>query len=539
MSTILIQPNDLDALATSPQCIDNQFVPPSLFETLTKKKRKKSLKEVVDRILEEHGGDPYLGPADKDANLLLRTERNEYNRSLLYARQIVVNRAAFWNSANLVVSALSADVEGLAELISTGAIVPYLFKEDTLDQPPKNFDLFLGEKAMKRLIEALGTRPVKCVRLAIDKAENDAQTAALATRFYTEFTKLLAYENRDKIDNIVQMLLPEEASPDMVSGLKQKIRDVAQKVKLKIEEQSVGREHIYQWFIVESETKVSHGIYRSEPFTFEIKKWVDAIYNSNLPDALGSLTFTPEGFPTAYDLGMVWSLGRKRKRSYTGSEMIDEVVDRARNEATWKRWNVFQRNANLMYLPSPDQLTHRDILEIRKLNAWQKMIETLEIFLDPISSEGKFDYNSSVDEMKDAFEQFNRALSAWYIQKTGLDRSKMAEKYAVAIGRIYQWGEWMVGLLFGPEGTVFPILPARGVKAPNLNQEEIKLGIEAGLFFINEKGINWHRSQLVQKMDKELKVNTQDVRKMIEQIIALFPESEIYLKPALLAEMEG
>jgi len=94
-------------------------------------------------------------------------------------------------------------------------------------------------------------------------------------------------------------------------------------------------------------------------------------------------------------------------------------------------------------------------------------------------------------------------------------------------------------LLFGPEGTVFPILPAQGVKGPNLNQEEIKMGIEAGLFFINNKGINWHRSQLVQKMDKELKVSTQDVRKMIEQIIDLFPESEIYLKPALLAEMEG
>lgn len=537
MSTKIIEPNDLDTLATSPQCIDNQFVPQALFESLAY--NKKSLKEVVDRILEEHGGDPFYGPADKDANFLLRTERNEYNRSLLYSRQVVVNRAAFWNSANLVVSALSEDVEGLAELIYKGAIVPYLYKEDNLDQPPSNFDLFLGERAMQRLMGALGTRQVKCVRLSRLNDENTKQTSSLATRFFTEFTKILTYEHRDKVDNIIQMLLPENAPLETIMGLKDKVRTVARKVSDAIENQSVGREHLYQWFIVEPDTKVSHGKYRSDPFVFETKKWVDAIYNSNLPDALGTLTFVPEGFPTAYDLGMVWSLGRKRKKSYTGSEMIDEVVDRARNEGTWRNWNVFQNTANIMYLPSPDELTHKDILEIRDLTAWERMMNTLDVFLDPVSTDGKFDYNDSVVEMQNAFEVFNRALGDWYMKKTGVDRMDQAEKYAVGIGRIYQWGEWMVGLLFGPDGLIIPILPSKGVLPPNLNQEVLKLGIEAGLFFINEKGINWKRSQLVQRMDRELTVNTQEVRSMINQIITLFPESAPYLKPSLAAEMEG
>lgn len=539
MRTILIQPDDLDTLATSPQCIDNQFVPQSLFEKLTKGKRKKSLKQVIDRIFEEHGGDPYIGPVDKDANLLLKTERNEYNRSLIYAKQIVVNRAAFWNSAHLVVSELSEDVEGLAELINRKAIVPYLYKENSLDEPPRNFDLFLGEKAMRRLVDALGTHDVKCVRLSTDKEENDSQTSNLSTRFHTEFTKLSAFENRQRVDQIVEMLLPEDISPETIIGLKKKILSVAQEVDEKRKTQSVGREHIYQWFIVEPDTKVSHGIYRSAPFTFEIKKWVDAIYASNLPDALGILTFVPEGFPTAYDLGMTWNLGKKRKKRYSGTEMIDEVIDRARNEATWKKWNEFQKNASLMYLPSPDQLTHKDILEIRELNSWQQMMKTLEVFLDPISSDGKFDYNDSVPEMWESFDQFNRTLSSWYIEKTGTNRAKNAEKYAVGIGRVYQWGEWMVGLLFGPNGAVIPILPARGVKAPDLNQEELRLGIEAGLFFVNKNGINWRRSQLVQRMQNQLIVNTEEVRTMIEQVIKLFPESAPYLKPALSAEMEG
>jgi len=537
MPTNIIKPDDLDSLATSPQCIDNQFIPQALFERLTKKN--KPLKQVIDRILEEHGGDPFLGPADKDANLLLRTERNEYNRSLLYSRQLVVNRAAFWNTANLVVSALSDDVEGLSELICNGAIVPYLYKEDTFEQPPENFDLLLGEKAMNRLIGKLGTRTIKCVRLSPSRNDNDAQTKALATRFRIEFTKILEIDYRDQVNNMLQILLPENVSDDIISGLNQQVLEVANKVDVEKRNQFVGREQLYQWFIVEPNTKVSHGYYRSGPFVFTIKKWVDAIYNSNLPDALGILSFVPEGFPTAYDLGMVWSLGKKKKKIFTGSEMIDEVVDRARNEVMWRGWNVFLKNANLMCLPAADQLTHKDLIEIREFNAWQQMMKTLDIFLDPISVGGKFDYNNSVAEMFAAFEQFNRALSAWYLKKTDYDRANNAEKYAVGIGRVFQFGEWMVGLLFGPDGLVMPILPSPGVKPPDLDQENIEFGIEAGLFFVNEKGINWRRSQLVQRMGSELKVHTQEVRSMIEQIITLFPESAPYLKPSLTSEMEG
>jgi len=236
---------------------------------------------------------------------------------------------------------------------------------------------------------------------------------------------------------------------------------------------------------------------------------------------------------------MTWNLGRKRKRQYTGSDLIDEVVDRARNDTTWKRWNDFQRNASLMYLPSPDRLNHKDILQIREMNSWSKMMDTLENFLDPISDDGRFDFSHSASEMWEAFHDFNQSLSSWYIQKTGAERMKDAEKYAVAIGRIYQWGEWMIGLLFGPDGLIVPILPAQGVKPPDLSKEEIELGIEAGLFFVNKNGINWRRSQLVQRMQNQLRINTDEVRSMIEQIVQLFPETAPYLKPCLSSEMEG
>jgi len=97
----------------------------------------------------------------------------------------------------------------------------------------------------------------------------------------------------------------------------------------------------------------------------------------------------------------------------------------------------------------------------------------------------------------------------------------------------------MIGLLFSREGAVFPILPPPGVVAPNLDQDNLRFGIEAGLFFVNEKGINWRRSQLIQKMQNQLTVGTDEVKKMVEDIIGLFPETAPYLKPSILAEMEG
>jgi hypothetical protein len=536
MSTHLIPPNDLDILATAPQCVDNQFVPPVVFKRISK--GKKTLKDVVDRILEEHGGDPFVGPSDKDANLLLRTQRNEYNRSLLYARQIVVNRAAFWNSASLVVSELTDDVESLAELIRQNTIVPYLYKESSFDQPPGEFELFLGEKAMNRLVDALGGDQVRCVRLAIKENENEKQTRIFSARFRNEFIKLLAYEERETVSQIVQLLLPENVSEQTEKALMDKILDVSDKIDKLSREQAISRKLIYQQFIVEPGTNESHGAYRSDPFTFEIKKWVDAIYTSNLPDALKILTFVPEGFPTAYDLGMNWSLGGRRKQRHSGTDLIEEVVDRASNAATWKLWNEFQTNATLV-LPSPDQLTHKDILEIREFNAWHQMMNTLEKFLNPINTEDKFDYNYATEEMWNAFDRFNRALEAWYLKKTALQRADVSEKLAVVVGRIYQWGEWMVGLLFGEKGAAIPILPAQGVQPPPLDEGDIRFGIEAGLFFVSKEGIDRRRSQLVQRMEKELVVGADEVRDMLREIIKLFPEAAPRLKPSLSAEMEG
>jgi hypothetical protein len=539
MSTHIVPPNDLESLATAPQCVDNQFTPDSLFRRISAGKT--TLKRVVDRILEEHGGDPFMGPADKDANLLLRTQRNEYNRSLLYARQVVVNRAAFWNSASLVVSELSNDVDYLAELIRNNVIVPYLYKELSFDEPPSGFKLILGEKAMGRLIGVLGSSEVRCVRLSPEKEKNDIQTSSLSTRFFGEITKLRYHSELEKINQIAQLLLPENISTEAETEFKEKLRVVSREVDQLAETQSVGREHIYQKFIVQPNTEVPHGVYRSEPFTFEIKKWVDAIYTSNLPDALGILTFVPEGFPTAYDLGMTWSFGRKNKQKHTGAELIQEAVDRTRTEGTWRLWDRFQKSAT-MILPNPDQLSHQDILTIRDFGAWQHMMHTLENFLDPVSLDGKFDYNYSTREMWEAFSQFNRALSAWYLKKSGIKRSQVAGnivEYAVGIGRILQYGEWMIGLLYGDGGAIIPILPPKNVQPPPLEKGKIRLGIEAGLFFIDKTGIDWRRSQLIQRMDKELELGTDEVRGMISQIIKLFPEAAPYLRPSLSAEMEG
>lgn len=536
MHTKIIPPQALDPLATAPQCADNQFVPQKIFQRISNGKT--TLKNIVDRILLEHGNDPFVGVKDKDASLLLTTVKTEYNRALIYSKQVVANRNAFWNSPTLIVSELSNDVENLAVLIEQGVIVPYLFQESSFDQPPARFDISLGEKAMKRLCDKLAGVQVRCVRLAPNDVENEEQTKAFSSRFIGEFTRLVNYEERDTINRLTQILLPEQADRQVEQALKQKVQGLADWMDQTKRQQIVRREDIYQQYIVIPRTPTSHGIYRSDPLTFELKKWIDAIYNSNLPDALGILTFVPEGFPTAYDMGMAWAIGKKAKKENTGIGLIEEVVDRARRETTWKQWNIYQKNASLI-LPSPDQLSYGDILEIRELNMWHSMMVALEKFINPVSSEGKFEYNYYAREMWEAFSDFNNALSSWYLKKTEGQRLLKSEKYALAIGRVYQYGEWMVGLLFGKDNAIFPVLPPRGVQPPPLDKEEIRFGLEAGMFLITKKGIDWRRSQLIQKMDRELVVKTDEVKKMIEQIVQLFPEAAPYLKPTLSAEMEG
>jgi hypothetical protein len=536
MQTKMIPPQALDPLATSPQCLDNQFVPHKIFQRISKKKT--TLKDITDRIMLEYGGDPFIGPKDKDAKVLLTTVKTEYNRALIYSKQVVANRNAFWNAPTLIVSELSNDVEHLAVLIEQGVVVPYLFEESSFDQPPARFDTSLGEKAMKRLCERLSGSQVQCVRLSADDVQNKEQIKTFSSRFLGEFTRLLSYEERDTIDRLTQILLPENAKPAIIEGIKQNILEVAKWIEETKRNQIVRRENIYQQYIVVPDTLTSYGIYRADPFTFELKKWVDSIYNSNLPDALGILTFVPEGFPTAYDLGMAWALGRKAKRQHTGTDMIEEVVDRARSHATWKMWEAYQKSASLV-LPSPEQLTHADILEIRQLNAWYNMMSALDKFINPVSGEGKFEYTYYAHEMWEAFRDFNQALGSWYLKKSEGQRLLKATKYAVAIGRIYQWGEWMIGLLFGKDNTIFPVLPPKGVQPPPLEQEDIRFGIEAGLFLVTKAGIDWRRSQLIQKMDRELVVKTDEVKQMIDQIVRLFPETAPYLKPTLSAEMQG
>lgn len=537
MQTTIIPPQALDPLATVPQCADNQFVPQKIFQRISEGKT--TLKDIVGRILLEHSGDAFVGAKDADANLLLTTVKTEYNRALIYSKQVVTNRNAFWNSPTLIVSELGDDVENLAALISQGVIVPYLFQESSFDQTPERFDISLGEKAMKRLCDKLAESQVKCVRLAPNDEENTKQTKGFTSRFLGEFTRLLNFEEKDTVNRLTQILLPEQINPQVEQALTDKVYELANWIDQAERQQIVRREDIYQQFIVIPRTPTSHGRYRSDPLTFELKKWVDAIYNSNLPDALGILTFVPEGFPTAYDLGMAWAVGRKaNKQENTGMGLIEEVVDRTRNEATWKLWDIYQKSASLV-LPSPAQLTYGDILEIRELNAWHSLMAALDKFINPISEEGKFEYNYYAREMWEAFSSFNQSLESWYLKKAEGRLLQKAEKYAVAIGRIYQWGKWMVGLLYGKDNSIFPVLPPKGVQPPPLDQDTIRFGIEAGMFLITKAGIDWRRSQLIQKMDRELVVKTDEVRKMIEQIVRLFPESAPYLKPTLSAEMQG
>jgi len=295
-----------------------------------------------------------------------------------------------------------------------------------------------------------------------------------------------------------------------------------------VDGKEVNREDLYSKWICQPNSAPAIGQYRDDGYTFAIKKWFDALYCSNLPSSIGALSFVPKDFPTAYDLGVSWQLGQNKTQIGGSREVFEEVLQRAKNENTQRLWDSFQEQANIV-IPSPHELTHRDILEIRTWNIWDEMMTNLDLYID-----GKIDS----EEMLKIYKYFNEVLGQWWIKKNS---ANIADRYAVGIGRIYQLGKFMFGLIRTQVGDI-PILPKEGVDIPDLNKDTTRWGLEVGLFAIGKMGIDWRRTQLIQRMKNEMRVSTDEVRKSIHELIKIFPElieKLPQIRPSDFAEAEG
>jgi hypothetical protein len=406
--TVLIVPDALEYDAVVPQCLDNQYVSDSAFA------------ELIDKSLD------YEDAAIDE--MRERDFRTEFMRSLIYSSQIVVQRAYLKNSHFLRRNFEPKKTEGgrrnfdaFAQLIRDRAIVPFLFKESSLTDGV-TFDLHEeGDRVLKALLDELDE--VACVRLAIDDRACERAASAMDSAFGNGIERLgsMLAEQRSALAEELfkdKSGLHEEGGWEAFNGALDRmlLRCRARNDELRRKHNRlISRSDVYRDnFVVDGKDAVVRGQFkkpdRDNPFLFELKKYIDLVYNVNLPDHLKRYTFTPENMPS-----------RLAMQDWRGEGFADGDVRRviADADAIESMRRVFMAHVQRpMRLPLLSMLTVSDVQEIRALPEWETFKNSQAAIL-----KAPLQCLDRIEQFQRNFDAFQRALSRWHTPR----RSKESE----------------------------------------------------------------------------------------------------------------
>jgi hypothetical protein len=501
----IVDPDHLDIQSTvtvMPQCVDNQFLTKDLFARLAKGRR--ALRNILESSIS--------GSPDGDATHFFEAHKTEYVRSLIYARRLLINRAALWNNPVFIASLLGDDRDSVVALLASGVISPCLLKETSFDEQPGFETLDLGVQAMTDLGRDPALADMTCVRLGgLGQASNERALDTLTGIFRNLLQFPVTAEYR-QVQRIARALFddPEETPTADVDALANRLIQVGEWVRLN----RPNRNEIYEEFITYGPPTTTP--YRAEPLTFELKKWVDIVYNSNLPFFLGARTFTPHGMPTPLDVELDWAFrvgGAPTTPLDNFTDVADEIRQRARSVAELRAWDALE-NTLALPVPAPHELSHRDVVEVRALPSWDVMMTTMEAHLAQPLSE------STMKVFWETYNEFLRELNKWWLAKGRPER----QRFAAGVARVWRWGEWFVGLVqLG--NFLLPILPGPGVPLPILPVDRpVRVLVETGLFLYQRAGVEWRRSQAVRGLTKVQLVQYADLKRTQEVIERLYPD---------------
>lgn len=390
----IIGPDQLHADAVVPQCLDNQFVSDGVFETMTRRSRDFSDADV--------------------ARERERVFRTEFIRSLVYSSQVVVQRAYFRNSDFLYKNYLPSDqsnFRSFAELMRSGAIVPFLLKENSLADD-MSFDVDeAGENATRQLLAEVGD--LTCAKFSVEDAENERACTAMCSAFGNGLTRLINLHPAQQNAMASELFadpsrLGEQGAFEAFS---QSLRRLSRYAFEKIDGLGGGvfsRTHAYQDLFLVPGTDPTKGRFlkpsADRPYLLELKKYVDLVYNCNLPDRLRRYTFTAEGMPTRL------ALQDEPGQGFPHEQVRQVVADADALEALRRTFMAHAHQA--MNLPILAELTMTDVLEVRDLPEWRPFQEAqVAILLDPLHCLAR------LEEFQQAFDRFQCALSDWYNRK--------------------------------------------------------------------------------------------------------------------------
>jgi hypothetical protein len=412
----VIIPDMLEADATVPQCLDNQYVSDEIFE------------DMVNQGLE------YSDVNERRK----RDAQTEFIRSIIYSSQVVVNRAFFVNNAFFYNNYLPEDKENVAAFAklvkrvdNKQVIVPYLYRERSFHDEfpfPVSDD---GKNALAALLNELGEN-ITCVRLALNDEENEKLTKGIELKFGQYLTGL---KELAKTEN--EMLLNEMAAELIGNRSREELADLWPEFKQQVKklaayafnaDETITRNNVYRdLFVVgESEEQKKESIVKgrfrkpdgNDPFLFEMKKLVDLRYNTNLPDFIDRFTFTPAGMPSRIALQDFSTAGRN-----VASNKVESVVDTSLEKFKQIKQIFVAQSQKAMQLPLLAHLTVADVVEIRQLPTWKAFSQAQQYIL-----EHPLQIIDSLQDFQEKFEAFQSSLSNWYFDK--YKRQAAGEKYA-------------------------------------------------------------------------------------------------------------
>lgn len=507
MKTTLIGPDNLEADAVVPQCLDNQYVSNRVFSEMVRRGV-----DYRDRGI---------------AELRENDFRTEFIRSLVYSSQVIIQRAFLKNSEFLYKNYLPENGENLkafAKLMREKAVVPYLYKESSL-RDKLEFDVRKdGDRATRELLNEVGDE-VTCVRLAVDAAANERAAASMATEFGTRLTRL-QFMNDEQRNAMASELfadpqhLQEHGGWQVFDAAIDRLVEysfVKGRELRKGSNKLLTREHVYlDNFVVEGknerETKESvvFGRFKrpgpKNPFLLELKKYVDLVYNTNLPDHLKRYTFTPANMPSRMALQDAPSEG------YGHEQLSALVSDGGALESIRRTFMAHSQKA--MSLPLLRDLTVADVLELRGLPEWSPFKELqAQILKHPLQCLDR------VEGFQQKFDQFQRALSDWYNRK--YRRARTEEKYCSYVSLALS----LAGKLIVAGSNLGPYAKAFSMFASDLITSNIPKKVKGyaakliiGVYDIGKQRLDADRTYAIELMQTNAELMKEDVVALLNLI---------------------
>ncbi len=340
-----LEPADL--VQTPPiiaQAFDNQWVPRGLLRGIM------------------NGRLTYADLAPHIAKLV----RVEYIRSLINARNVVMNRAYFYNNPVVFNDFLPGqhNRETFKALLNSGVILPFLLKEETPDEPPQYTASKEGLAAWQRICQE--TR-MSCVRFTWTDPQQQQKAFEQLARQFRAFA--LRARDGDFEQYLKDFDLPREAE----SGLKKRFAQMGRLCFDYMEEDKpITREVLYETFVTANHTRPSDRLYDgSKPFAGEIKQFLDLAYNANLADELNGYLLTPNDTLPRLAL-QEWKHATEQISSDKFS--IDMIISLIRRD-------LFSHIQSGLYLKSMHLLSLHDVLKIRETEQWHAYASSLDKLL--------------------------------------------------------------------------------------------------------------------------------------------------------------